>query len=87
MNWVKKHRLPAIKVIKYNEQPYLELDNLWQALHILFNLVQNCQINMDLLGKFLNKPVTQWTSFSVEEFKSSISKCNNTSTPRPNKLS
>jgi len=87
MNWVKKHKLPAIEAIKYNEQPYLDLVNLWQALHTLFNSAQNCQINMDLLEKILNKPVTQWTPFSVKEFKSSISKYNNTSTPGPDKLS
>ena len=28
MNWVNKHKLSAIKMIKYNGQPYLELDDL-----------------------------------------------------------
>ena len=28
MNWVNKHKLPAIKMIKYNGQPCLELDYL-----------------------------------------------------------
>jgi len=42
---------------------------------------------MDLLEETPNKPVTQWTSFSKEEFKSSINKCNNTLISGPNKLS
>ena len=42
---------------------------------------------MDLLEEILNKPVTQWTLFSKKEFKSSISKCNNTLTSGPDKLS
>ena len=28
MNWVNKCKLLAIEIIKYNEQSYLELDNL-----------------------------------------------------------
>ena len=39
MNWVKKQKLPAIEAIQYNSQPYIELDNLWEALHNLFNSV------------------------------------------------
>ena len=27
MSWVNKCKLPAIKMIKYNGQPYLELDD------------------------------------------------------------
>ena len=42
---------------------------------------------MDLLEETPNKPITQWTSFSKEEFKSSINKCNNTLISGPNKLS
>jgi len=38
MNWVNKHKLPAIEMIKYNGQPYLELDDLWQALYSSFNI-------------------------------------------------
>jgi len=41
MNWVKKRKLLAIKAIQYNSCPCLELSDLWQALHLLFNLVQD----------------------------------------------
>jgi len=37
MNWVNKCKLPAIETIKYNGQPCLELDDLWQVLHLSFN--------------------------------------------------
>ena len=40
MNWVNKCKLLAIKMIKYNGWPCLELDDLWQALHFSFNIVQ-----------------------------------------------
>jgi len=40
INWVKKRKLPAIKAIKYNRQPCLELNNLWQALYESFNSAQ-----------------------------------------------
>jgi len=29
MNWVKKHKLFAIEVIKFNGHSYNDLDNLW----------------------------------------------------------
>ena len=38
MNWVNKWKLPAVKAIKYDYQPYLSLDSLWNALHSSFNM-------------------------------------------------
>ena len=55
MNWVNKYNLPAIEAIKYNDQPYLEINNLWQALHSTFNRAQHCQIYISLLNKIVNK--------------------------------
>ena len=81
MNWVKKCKLPAIEAIQYNGQLCLKLKDLWQALHSLFNLVQNCQINLDLLEEIPNK----LGCLSLK--KSSITKCNNSLTSRPDKLS
>ena len=37
MNWVKKHKLPAIEVIQFNRWPCIKLDNLQNALHSSFN--------------------------------------------------
>jgi len=87
MNWVKKHKIPAIKAIKYNRQLCLELNNLWQALHTSFNLAQNYQVNTNIFEEIPNKSVTHWNSFSKEEFKSFINKCNNALIPSPDKLS
>jgi len=86
MNWVKKWKLLAIKVIQYNGQPYIKLNNLWQALHMSFNIAQNHQINMDLLEKIASKPVKKWSPFSKEKFTSVIAKYNSSSTSGPDKL-
>ena len=39
MNWVKKCKILVIEAIQHNGQPCIELENLWQALHLFFNLV------------------------------------------------
>ena len=87
MNWVKKHKLPAVKAIKYNNCPCLEIDNLWHTLYSIFNLAQTCQINVDILEEILDKPSECWPSFSKEKFIKSITKYNNSSASGPDKLS
>jgi len=86
MNWVNKWKLPALEAIKFNNQPCLELDNFWQALHSTFNTTQHhlvdCNI-LDELGSFL---FLSWTCFAKEELINSLIKCNNSSTPELNKL-
>ena len=84
---MKKHKLLAIKAFQYDGWPCLELNDLWQALHLSFNPAQNHQINIKLLEKIPSKPITRWKLFSEEEFISVISKCNNLSTPGLDKLS
>ena len=49
INWVKKCKLPAIKAIKYNGRPYLEIEDLWQALYESFNTAQNWQVDTSIL--------------------------------------
>ena len=87
MKWIKKYKLPAIEAIEYNSWPYLELEDLWQALHSLFNLAQSCRINLDLLEEIQNKPVIMWRLFYENEFKNVILKCNNSLTLESDKLS
>ena len=41
MNWINKHKLLAIEVVKYNSQPCLEINDLWHALHLSFNTAQD----------------------------------------------
>ena len=81
MNWVKKHKLPAIEALQYNGHPYIEINDLWQMLYQTFNLVQNHQVNLSLLNEIPSKPIIEWLSFSKKEFKNAINKCNNLSTP------
>ena len=86
MSWVNKCKLPTIKTIKYNNQPCLTLDNLWNALYSTFNTILHRHIDIEVLDKIGNKLMTFWTLFSKEEFKCTISNCNNLSTPEPDKL-
>ena len=40
MNWVKKRKLLAMEVIKFNRQLCIELDDPWQALYQISNAAQ-----------------------------------------------
>jgi len=86
MNWVKKKKLPAIKTIKYNGQQCLDINDLWHALHSTFNTASNCQVDTSTLDKISDKPTIPWPEFSREEFKFTLSSCNNSSAPGPDKL-
>ena len=59
MNWVQKQKLLVIEAIKYNGRLYIELDDLWQALHQSFNSAHNYQVNTDILDEILSKPVSE----------------------------
>jgi len=86
MNWVNKHKLPAMEAIKYDNQPCLSLDSLWNALHSSFNTTLYHQVNISILNKIRNKQVTAWVPFSKEEFKIALKSCKNLSTPGLDKL-
>ena len=87
MSWVNKYKLTAVKAIKYNGHSCLEIEDLWHALCLSFNIAQDHQINICMLDKIPNKCPIGCVSFSEEEFISSITKCNNSSTLGPDKLS
>ena len=87
MNWVKKYKLPAIEAIQFNSKLYIKINDLWQALHLSFNSAQDYQTDPQLLKEIPCKEITKWNSFSEKEFISAIEKCNNSSTPGPDKLS
>ena len=87
MNWVNKCKLPAIKAIKYDNQPCLSLDSLWNALHSFFNIVLHCQVDTNILDEIENKQTSTWAPFSKKEFNIALGSCNNSSTPGPDKLS
>ena len=56
-------------------------------LHSSFNTALNQRVDLNILNKIKRKPSQQWSSFSRAEFKSAISKCNDSSAPGPDKLS
>ena len=37
MNWVKKCKLSAVEAIQFEKCSYIELEDLWNALHSSFN--------------------------------------------------
>ena len=86
MNWVKSRKLPAIEVIKHNGRPCLTSENLWNSLHSSFNTALHQQVDLNILDEVDRKPPQKWSPFSRFEFKSAISKCNNSSTPGLDKL-
>ena len=56
-------------------------------LHSSFNTAHHHFINERVLDEILAFLIAQWNRFSEEEFIITIAKCNNSSTPGPNKLS
>jgi len=86
MNWFRKRNLLAVKAIKYNDCPCLNINDLWHALHSTFNLTQDYQVNIKILQEIPNKALEEWPPFSRKEFLKAIAKCNNSSIPRPDKL-
>ena len=56
MNWIKQRKLPTIKAINYDGQPYLTLDSLWNALHKSFNSALNHQVDLNILDEIKHKP-------------------------------
>ena len=87
MNWVKKRNLPVVKTIKYNNRPCLEINNLWHALYSTFNLAQDYYVDIEVLDEITDKSPEEWPPFSKEEFMKAVTKCNNSSIPKPDKLS
>ena len=87
MNWVNKQKLLAIKTIKYNNQPCLEINNLWHALHSFFNTALYYNIKEDILNKIDLILSSSQAPFSEEKFMNTLTKCNNLSTPGLDKLS
>ena len=55
INWVNKQKLLAIEAIKYNNKPCLNINNLWQALHSLFNTALHYSIDISVLDEIVAK--------------------------------
>jgi len=86
MNWVKKQKLSVIEAIQYEKCPYIELEDLWIALHNFFNSAQTQEIDIHVLDDIPNKLTKEWNPFSKQELVDVIEKYNNLSAPGPNKL-
>ena len=86
MNWVKKCKLPVVEAIQYKGCPCIELEDLWNILHNLFNSVQEREVDFHVLDKIPDKSTTEWNLFSKSKLIKVIEKCNNLSAPGSNKL-
>jgi len=86
MNWVKKRKIPAIEAIKHNDCPCLTPESLWNALHSTFNTALHRQVDVEILNELAQKLSQNWGSFSRSEFLSAISKCGDSSSPGPDRL-
>jgi len=87
MNWVKKCKLSTTEALKFNGQPYNNLDDLWYTLHHSYNSAQNRPINLCLLNKILPSPTVTWPLFSDAEVYKTLNKCSNSSVLGPDHLS
>jgi len=87
MNWIKKQNLLAIETIQFNRQPYIEIEDLWNALYLIFNSAQSHQVNDSLLEDLLSKQHLPWNSFSRKEFTIAINKCNDLSASGTDRIS
>ena len=87
MNWINKFKLLAIKAIKYNSQHCLKINDLCYALHLSFNTALYYSVENSILNKIDSILPSSWAPFSKDEFNNTIAKCNNLSTPSPDKLS
>jgi len=85
MNWINKCKLPAIKAIKHNSQPCLEINDLWYALYLFSNMAQHGHIDKDILNEIAMFLTSTWDLF-LEEFTSAITTYNVLSTSGSNKL-
>ena len=86
MNWVKKRKFPATEVIKLNDRPCLTPESLWNTLHSSFNIALHHQVDFSILNEVARKSSQGWNPFSKYEFKSAISKCKDSSSPGPDRL-
>ena len=87
MNWVNKKKLLAIETIKHNGSSYLELNNLWQALHSSFNSAQFRNVDELVLNECKSVSPMTWLKFSEEEFIHTIINCNDLSAPGLDRMS
>ena len=83
----KKCKLLATEAIQFNGYSYIELDDLWHILYQTFNSTQNCNINTQLLNKFLSILHYKWLLFSKPESTDAIKNSSSSSTSGPDLIS
>ncbi len=80
MNWVNKRKLLAVK---FNNQPCLEIDNLWNILYQGSGWMSQFQSTKQTS----RQEIRSLDLFFKSKLRNMICNCNSSSMPEPNKLS
>ncbi|CAA7270009.1 unnamed protein product [Cyclocybe aegerita] len=86
MEWVKQRKLPPCEAIRDGNQPCHDMDDLWDALHSMYNLASGREYDASVLDELPNEPVREWADFSEHELLSALKGCSNSSAPGPDHI-
>jgi len=86
MGWIQQHKLPPCEAIHYHNKPCHTLDDLWGALHRMYNSASGREFNTLALDALPSQPVRDWARFSKAELTNKLSGCSNVSAPGPDHL-
>ncbi|CAA7268141.1 unnamed protein product [Cyclocybe aegerita] len=83
MEWVKQRKLPPCEAIRNGDQPCHDMDDLWDALHSMYNSASGREYDASVLDELPDEPVREWADFSEHELLSALKGCSNSSAPGP----
>ncbi|CAA7271833.1 unnamed protein product [Cyclocybe aegerita] len=81
VEWVKQRKLPPCEAIRNGDQPCHDMDDLWDALHGMYNLASGREYDTSVLDELPDEPVCEWADFSEHELLSALKGCSNSSAP------
>ncbi|CAA7269050.1 unnamed protein product [Cyclocybe aegerita] len=62
------------------------MDNLWNALHGMYNSASGREYDASVLDELPDEPVREWADFSEHELLSALKGCSNSSAPGPDHI-
>ncbi|CAA7263236.1 unnamed protein product [Cyclocybe aegerita] len=83
MEWVKQRKLLPCEAIHNGDQPCHDMDDLWDALHGMYNSASGREYDTSVLDELPDEPVREWADFSEHELLSALKGCSNSSAPGP----
>ncbi|CAA7267374.1 unnamed protein product [Cyclocybe aegerita] len=82
----KKHKgvnCPVPPPPQKKSKPCHDMDNLWDALHGMYNSASGREYDASVLDELPDEPVREWADFSEHELLSTLKGCSNSSAPGP----